>query len=176
MQTENDGRNDFDFLVGNWIMRHRRLKERLKGSTEWEEFDGTAVGKKILNGLGHMRRGRHEPEDGSHPRLHTASLRCELEGMEHLLGGRHQRDPGCPHGWQIQRWRGRVLFAGNLGRQAYLLSLHLVEDHREFRAMGTGVLNRWRQDLGDELGQYVRASGWRLRCKQKTTDGMTLIS
>ena len=40
MQTENDGRNDFDFLVGNWKMRHRRLKERLKGSTEWEEFEG----------------------------------------------------------------------------------------------------------------------------------------
>src|ERR1051325_469019 len=52
MQAENDGRNDFDFLVGNWIMRHRRLKERLNGCTEWEEFDGTAVGKKLLNGLG----------------------------------------------------------------------------------------------------------------------------
>jgi len=53
MQTENDGRNDFDFLVGTWKMRHRRLKERLKGSTEWEEFEGTAVGKKLLGGLGH---------------------------------------------------------------------------------------------------------------------------
>ena len=53
MQTENDGRNDFDFLVGNWKMRHRRLKERLKGCTEWEEFEGIAVGKKLLNGLGH---------------------------------------------------------------------------------------------------------------------------
>jgi len=53
MQTENDGRNDFDFLVGSWKMHHRRLKERLKGCTEWEEFEGTAVGKKLLNGLGH---------------------------------------------------------------------------------------------------------------------------
>jgi hypothetical protein len=53
MQTENDGRNDFDFLVGSWIMRHRRLKERLKDCKEWEAFDGTAVGKKLLNGLGH---------------------------------------------------------------------------------------------------------------------------
>lgn len=52
MVTENDGRNDFDFLVGNWKMHHRRLKERLNGCTEWEEFDGTAVGKKLLNGLG----------------------------------------------------------------------------------------------------------------------------
>ncbi len=53
MQTENDGRNDFDFLVGHFIMRHKRLKERLKDCTEWEEFDGTAIGKKVLNGLGH---------------------------------------------------------------------------------------------------------------------------
>jgi hypothetical protein len=53
MQTEDDGQNDFDFLVGNWIMRHRRLKERLNGCMEWEGFDGTAVGKKLLNGLGH---------------------------------------------------------------------------------------------------------------------------
>ena len=53
MQTENDGRHDFDFLNGNWIMRHRRLKERLKGCTEWEEFDGTAVGRKLGNILGH---------------------------------------------------------------------------------------------------------------------------
>ena len=53
MQKENDGRNDFDFLVGNWKMRHRRLKERMKECTEWEEFEGTAVGKKLLNGLGH---------------------------------------------------------------------------------------------------------------------------
>lgn len=53
MQTENDGRNDFDFLIGSWKMHHRRLKERLKGCTEWEEFEGTAVGRKLPNILGH---------------------------------------------------------------------------------------------------------------------------
>jgi hypothetical protein len=53
MEMENDGRNDFDFLNGNWIMRHRRLKERLNGCTEWEEFDGTAVGRKLEKILGH---------------------------------------------------------------------------------------------------------------------------
>src|SRR5687768_8592031 len=121
------------------------------------------------------RRGRHEPGDRSHPRLHTAPFRRELERMEHLLGGRHKWDLGRSHGWQIQERGWRILFPGNLGRQTHLLSLHLVEDHREFCAMGTGVLDRWRQDLGDELGQHVRASGWSLRCKQKTTDGMTLI-
>ena len=54
MQTKNDGRNDFDFLIGTWKVHHRRLKERLKGSTEWEEFDGDTVDRKILNGLGNI--------------------------------------------------------------------------------------------------------------------------
>ena len=29
----------FDFLHGAWRIRHRRLKERLWGNDEWEEFD-----------------------------------------------------------------------------------------------------------------------------------------
>src|SRR2546429_5071662 len=49
-----DGRIDFDFLVGRWHDRHRRLRERLKGSTSWEEFEGTTVHRKILGGLGNI--------------------------------------------------------------------------------------------------------------------------
>jgi hypothetical protein len=36
---ERDGRKDFDFLIGNWNIQHRRLKERQKECTEWEEFE-----------------------------------------------------------------------------------------------------------------------------------------
>jgi hypothetical protein len=54
MKPENDGRNDFDFLSGSWKVHHRRLVERLKRSTEWEEFEGDTVDRKILNGLGNM--------------------------------------------------------------------------------------------------------------------------
>jgi hypothetical protein len=54
MQTENDGRNDFDFLMGNWTVHHRSLKQRLHGSTEWVEFEGTTACRKIINGLGNM--------------------------------------------------------------------------------------------------------------------------
>lgn len=42
--------NDFDFLVGQWTVRHRRLKERLVGCTEWEEFPGTCSLRPLLNG------------------------------------------------------------------------------------------------------------------------------
>ncbi|MBL0347518.1 hypothetical protein [Candidatus Villigracilis affinis] len=51
-----DGRDDFDFLIGTWKVHHRRLKERLKGSSEWEEFEGDTVDRKILNGLGTWTR------------------------------------------------------------------------------------------------------------------------
>ena len=34
MQKENDGRNDFDFLIGTWKVHHRALKQRLNGSKQ----------------------------------------------------------------------------------------------------------------------------------------------
>ncbi|HKE37291.1 MAG TPA: NIPSNAP family protein [Candidatus Baltobacteraceae bacterium] len=33
---------DFDFLNGDWNVTHRRISERLRGSTEWVTFSGTA--------------------------------------------------------------------------------------------------------------------------------------
>ena len=50
-RTERDGRADFDFLMGCWNVQHRRLRERLKGSTSWEEFAGTSVARPLLGGL-----------------------------------------------------------------------------------------------------------------------------
>jgi hypothetical protein len=46
------GYAEFDFLIGRWNIRHRRLREILKGSTSWDEFEGFAVDRKILGGLG----------------------------------------------------------------------------------------------------------------------------
>jgi hypothetical protein len=34
--------HDWDWLVGNWNVRHRRLNGRLVGSTDWQEFNGTS--------------------------------------------------------------------------------------------------------------------------------------
>ena len=51
---------DFDFQRGSWRVRHRRLKARLAGCTEWEEFDGTCEQRPILGG----RRGHHSEHLG----------------------------------------------------------------------------------------------------------------
>src|SRR5689334_2453510 len=67
-----DGRNDFDFFIGSWKVHHRRLRERLKGSTSWEEFEGTGVCRKILGGVGNFDENVMERESG---RLEGVTLR-----------------------------------------------------------------------------------------------------
>jgi hypothetical protein len=54
MNTAEGGAHDFDFLIGEWQVRHRRLKRRLAGDTEWIEFDGPGSVRKILDGLGNI--------------------------------------------------------------------------------------------------------------------------
>lgn len=48
------GADGFDFLMGDWKIRHQRLKTRLAGSDEWLEFDGRVSARKILDGLGNV--------------------------------------------------------------------------------------------------------------------------
>jgi hypothetical protein len=46
--------NDFDFLVGKWRVRNRKLKARLANCAEWDEFDSELHMVKALNGLGNI--------------------------------------------------------------------------------------------------------------------------
>src|ERR1051325_1687267 len=48
------GEHDWDFVFGRWTVWHRRLKARLAGCTEWEEFAGTSVTWPTLGGLGNL--------------------------------------------------------------------------------------------------------------------------
>jgi hypothetical protein len=48
------GLHDFDFLPGKWAIHHRRLKGRLVGSTEWEEFEGLSEARLTMGGAGNM--------------------------------------------------------------------------------------------------------------------------
>ena len=45
------GVHDFDFLAGKWQVHSRKLKERLMGSHDWEEFDGTIRSFPLMGGL-----------------------------------------------------------------------------------------------------------------------------
>jgi len=60
------GAGDFDFLIGNWLVAHRRLKERLAGCDEWVEFGGTCVAQKILGGNGNIDDNFLDMPDGAY--------------------------------------------------------------------------------------------------------------
>ena len=64
MQTDHDGRSDFDFLIGGWKIHNQRLRERLKGCDSWEDFESKASARKILGGLGNMDEVTMERESG----------------------------------------------------------------------------------------------------------------
>lgn len=53
-QTPVSAPTDFDFVIGDWQVRHRRLKERLADCQEWIEFDGAMSTRKILGGFGNL--------------------------------------------------------------------------------------------------------------------------
>ena len=46
--------SDFDFEFGKWQVHHRRLKERLLGCDDWEEFNGTSETRPVLGGSGNI--------------------------------------------------------------------------------------------------------------------------
>jgi hypothetical protein len=54
---------DFDFVLGDWRVRHRRLKQRLAACTEWIEFDGEMSTRAVLGGFGNVEDNLlHFPE------------------------------------------------------------------------------------------------------------------
>jgi hypothetical protein len=55
---------DFDFWMGSWNCRNRRLRERLADSDEWDEFESKVVARPILDGLGNEDEFRTEYAGG----------------------------------------------------------------------------------------------------------------
>ena len=50
--AEQSAPHDFDFLIGSWRVHHRRLKLRLAGNHDWEEFEGTSRLEMTMAGAG----------------------------------------------------------------------------------------------------------------------------
>ena len=49
-------KHDFDFLFGSSKVRNRYLVGRLRGSTEWREFEGRCEAGPLLHGLANLDR------------------------------------------------------------------------------------------------------------------------
>ena len=52
--SETSSKSDFDYLIGNWDIRNRALREPLVGSDEWKEFDAIQECSRTLLGQGNF--------------------------------------------------------------------------------------------------------------------------
>ena len=68
-----DGARDFDFEIGNWHVRHRRLELRLQNCHEWEEFSGHCAMQPSLGGYGNLEQNLIEIPGGTY---HAIAIRA----------------------------------------------------------------------------------------------------
>ncbi len=45
---------DFDFIIGDWKVQHRRLKDLLNDCDEWVEFEGSSSTRRTMGGFGNL--------------------------------------------------------------------------------------------------------------------------
>jgi hypothetical protein len=56
LASVNSAHTDFDFYIGKWKIRNRKLNERLNHCDEWTEFDSTDDTTHLLRGFANMNK------------------------------------------------------------------------------------------------------------------------
>lgn len=65
---------EFDFLHGQWKVRHRRLQTRLKGADDWQEFDGRVLVWSTLGGIGNVVDNELDLPEGTYRAMSVRSF------------------------------------------------------------------------------------------------------
>ncbi|HMI41003.1 MAG TPA: hypothetical protein VK485_07225 [Sphingomicrobium sp.] len=77
--SPSSSQHDFDYLVGTWTLRNRKLASRLTHSTQWISFESRVEMHQILNGLGNIDKytdqASGKPYEGVALRLFNPSTR-----------------------------------------------------------------------------------------------------
>ncbi|WP_430392225.1 hypothetical protein [Dyella sp. 20L07] len=60
------GLHDFDFLVGDWRSHHRKLREKLANSHDWETFDGALSMRKLMDGYANVDDNLFSTPEGAY--------------------------------------------------------------------------------------------------------------
>ena len=89
--------HDFDFFMGKWQVHHTRLKDRLVGSDEWQEFEGTTEAWPTLGGAGNIDDNVLELPAGTYRAISIRSFDPETQQWSiWWLDGRYPRGPLDP--------------------------------------------------------------------------------
>ena len=59
-----DGAHDFDFEIGSWKIHLSRRVDRLAGSNQWVEFDGTSITRKMWDGRANIEQFETDSSSG----------------------------------------------------------------------------------------------------------------
>jgi hypothetical protein len=113
------GARDFDFLIGRWAVSHRKLRQRLAGSSDWIVFDGSCEMRPLLGGGANLDENLLHDPSGSYraltlrlfdPELSRWSIRwvdSRFMRLEPPVHGRFDGDEGLFVG--EDSWEGRPI-------------------------------------------------------------------
>ena len=110
-QPAHNGRRDFDFFIGHWIVSAKRLRRRLTNDQTWEAVTGTTRVTQILQGAGNVDEDEFQLPGQAY-----------IGGMLRLFDAKQNnwstygldRDSGAPQPPQSGRFlAGRGEFYGN---------------------------------------------------------------
>jgi hypothetical protein len=79
MPSRPDASRDFDFQIGTWAVKHRRLKEHLADCNDWEAFDGTCTMATVLGGHGNVED--NHPHIAKHSGRPAHTSRCLIAAI-----------------------------------------------------------------------------------------------
>lgn len=138
--------DDWAFLAGRWTVRHRKLRKRLVGSRDWDEFGGTFVNWPTLGGNGNVGDNLMEAPSGAFRGVGFRAWNpATREWLSWWLDGRDPGRIGAP-------LRGK--FVDGIGT-------YLSDDVHEGRPVKarvtwsriTGKRARWEQAFSTDGGQ-----------------------
>ena len=101
---------DWDFLAGTWKVRNRRLRQRLAGSSQWDEFDSVLTNWPVLGGRGNI--GDNEFKGPAAPYRGMSLRAYNVERGEWLswwLDGRSPANIGPPLRGKFAHGTGTLL-------------------------------------------------------------------
>lgn len=74
METQ---RHAFAFQTGSWRVSHRKLRSRLSGSSEWDEFPGTCEARELLGGNGNIEEHHMDDPAGAYSAVGLRALNAK---------------------------------------------------------------------------------------------------
>jgi hypothetical protein len=141
--TLSSGVNDFDFFIGGWRVKHRRLKERLAASNEWVEFEGTSTVWKILGGFGNIDDNVIDLSAGTYRAANAARVRSGRKPMVDLVARQSQSASSRPP--VVGRFENGVgTFGRHLQGKTDSRTLSMDGGNVRHAALGAGVFAGWR--------------------------------